>query len=66
MDANCRELGYTSMTDNADTNPGTTRPKSSNPSGSASPLVNEVNVSSDTSMMDVPTAGTVESGGING
>jgi hypothetical protein len=64
-DSNCRDLGFTSMTDNAATSANTTTPKSSNPAGIASPLVNMVNTSEDTSMVAVPE-GTVESQGANG
>lgn len=65
MDANCRELGYTSMTDNISTSPNTNTPKSSSPGAKPSPLVNEVIETSDTQMMDVP-GGTLESNGANG
>lgn len=61
----CRDLGYTSITDNASTSPSTTRPKASNPNNIASPLVNMVNTSSDTDVMAFPE-GTLESGGANG
>lgn len=64
-DSNCRDLGFTSMTDNASAAPGTTRPKTSNPGGIASPLVNAVNTSNDTTMEPFPE-GTLESKGANG
>ncbi len=63
-DSNCRELGYTTMSDNAATSHVSTRSKASNPNNIASPLVNAVNASNDTEVMDFP-AGTIESQGIN-
>jgi len=63
-DSNCRELGYTTMTDTIGTSPGTTIPKASNPRVIGSPLVNAVQASNDTEVMDFP-AGTIESQGIN-
>lgn len=64
-DSNCRDLGFTSITDNASISPGTTRPRISNPGGIASPLSNMVNPSNDTAMEAVPE-GTLESRGANG
>jgi hypothetical protein len=62
----CRELGFTSITDNIKTSPKTQLPKVSNPKVAPSPLVNMVDSSADTSVMEVPMGGTIESGGING
>lgn len=68
-DSNCRVLGMTSMTDNAATSPST----GGIDMGGISPLkdrtetlVNAINTSNDTTMAEVPTAGTVESQGANG
>ena len=68
-DSNCRVLGFTSMTDNAATSPS---PSSLGPGG-ISPLKvrgesleNAINTSNDTTMAEVPMAGTVESQGANG
>lgn len=60
-----RDLNYTSITDNASVSPSTNVPKRSNPGASAAPLVNMVDTSADTTMMDVP-GGTLEGGGPNG
>lgn len=67
-DANCRELGMTSMGDNASTSP---RGSQLGPGG-ISPLKvrgdsleNAINTSNDTTMAEVP-GGTVESNGANG
>lgn len=57
---NCRDLGFTSITDNASISP-----KTQIPGMAPSPLENRVNPSSDTTMEPFPS-GTVESGGING
>lgn len=69
MDSNCRVLGMTSMTDNATTTarsggidrggigPGVDRNEA---------LENRVNLSNDTTLAEVPAAGTVESQGANG
>ena len=57
---NCRDLGFTSMTDNATTSPSTSYPKASNPGQKlGSPLVNEVIKTNDTQMIEVPS-GTIE------
>jgi hypothetical protein len=56
----CRELGFTSITDNASTSPKTQLPKASNPKVAPSPIVNLVDTSADTSMMEFPQ-GTNES-----
>lgn len=56
----CRELGFTSITDNASTSPSVTLPKSSNALVKPSPLVNMVDTSNDTNLMEFPTAGTNE------
>lgn len=62
---NCRDLGFTSMGDNASTSPPTNTPKTSNAAAIPSPLWNMVNTSNNTSPMEVPS-GTVESNGANG
>lgn len=59
-EGNCRDLGFTSMTDNASTSPATSYPKASNPGQIPSPLVNEVIRTNDTAMVDFPS-GTIES-----
>ena len=64
MDRNCRDLGMTSMTDNATTT-ARSIPKTSSPGAIPAPLVNMVNTSNDTTMEPVPE-GTVESMGANG
>jgi len=61
---NCRDLGMTSMGDNASTSPSTSVPKSSNVGASSAPLGNMVDTSNDTSTMSVP-GGTLEGGGPN-
>lgn len=61
----CRDLGFTSITDNASVSPSTNVPKGSNAAASAAPLVNMVDTSSDTEVMEVP-GGTLEGGGPNG
>jgi len=53
-------LGFTSITDNASTSPKTQLPKASNPKVAPSPVVNMVDTSADTTMMDFPTEGTNE------
>lgn len=63
--APARDLGFTSLTDNISTSPSTSR-KACCPAALPAPLTNMVNTSEDTQMMDVPTEGTIESGGING
>ena len=60
----CRDLGFTSITDNASTTPSTSS-KASNPGRIPAPLVNAVDTSADTKMEPFPE-GTVEGGGING
>ena len=57
----CRELGFTSITDNASTSPKAQVPKASNPKVAPSPLVNLVDSSSDTNVMEFPATGTIES-----
>jgi hypothetical protein len=64
MDRNCRDLGMTSMTDNAGTTARSV-PKSSNAGAIPAPLVNAVNTSNDTTMEPFPE-GTLESQGANG
>ena len=68
-DSNCRDLGFTSITDNASTSPSLRGSLDSNGPNKAgdkgASLVNAVDPSADTTMEAVPE-GTLESGGING
>lgn len=64
----CRELNFVSMTDNISVSPGTQMLGKGGPNkmnDNSSPLVNMVDTSNDTDMMDVP-GGTLESQGANG
>lgn len=62
---NCRDLGFTSITDNASISPKTSMTKASNPAQIASPLANMVDPSADSDMYPFPS-GTLEGGGPNG
>lgn len=68
-DSNCRDLGFTSITDNTSTSPplrGSVASNGLNKSGDkGASLVNAVDPSADTTMEPFPE-GTVESGGLNG
>jgi len=68
-DASVRMLNYNSIGDNASTSPTTQHLGRGGPNklnDASSPLANEAILTNDTSILNVPPDGTVESNGANG